>query len=109
MQSADSEFAGKAQARVLLGCWLLLLALTAGSFWSAEGGTVLGVGEGRDPMRGFEASRSAVAVVLGLAAIKAQLIAGVFMELFQAPRVWAVGMAVFIVSLASALILVLTW
>jgi len=110
MPSMDSESAEKAEARVLFGCWLVLLALTAGSFGLAEGGMILGLGDEPepDPARGFHGSWLAVAAVLGIAAIKAQLIAGVFMELIQAPRVWAVAMAGFIVSLAGVLILILT-
>jgi heme/copper-type cytochrome/quinol oxidase subunit 4 len=77
-------------ARFLFACWIFLLALTAGSFWIAEVDI---------------ASHVATAgVVLGIAALKAHLIAGVFMKMLQAPRAWAITLSGFLVAPAGLLI-----
>jgi len=78
------------QARLLLGIWLALLALTAGSLWIAD--------------IDIAADAATAAVVLGIAALKAHLIAGVFMELLQAPRAWAITMSAFLVGLTGLLV-----
>jgi cytochrome c oxidase subunit IV len=77
-------------ARLLFATWVFLLALTAGSFWIADVDSAVG--------------SATAAVVLGIAALKAHLIAGVFMEMLQAPRAWAIAMSVFLVSLAGSLV-----
>ena len=77
-------------ARLLFATWVFLLALTAGSFWIADVGSAVG--------------SATAAVVLGIAAMKAHLIAGVFMEMLQAPRAWAIAMSVFLVSMAGSLV-----
>ncbi|MBW2241153.1 MAG: cytochrome C oxidase subunit IV family protein [Deltaproteobacteria bacterium] len=71
---------------VLLATGCLLLALTAWSYWIAETGT------------------TTAWFVLGIAVLKAHFIAGIFMELHAAPRVWAVSLSVFLFTLASVLI-----
>ena len=78
--------------RLLFATWVFLLALTAGSFWIADVDVDFAVGS------------ATAAVVLGIAAMKAHLIAGVFMEMLQAPRAWAIAMSVFLVSLAGSLV-----
>lgn len=80
----------RGDARWLLACWAFLLALTAGSYWMAD----------------VEAAPGAATagLVLGIAALKAHLIAGVFMEMLEAPRAWAVTMSAFLVGLAGLLI-----
>jgi len=77
-------------ARLLFATWMFLLALTAGSIWIAD------VDSASDT--------ATAAVVLGIAALKAHLIAGVFMEMLLAPRAWAITMSVFLVSLAGLLV-----
>ena len=76
--------------RLLFATWVFLLALTAGSFWIADVDSAAG--------------SATAAVVLGIAALKAHLIAGLFMEMLQAPRAWAIAMSVFLVSLAGSLV-----
>jgi hypothetical protein len=77
-------------ARILIVGWLVLLGLTAGSFWisDADGGAV---------------SATALAV-LGLATLKAHFVAGLFMEMLHAPRIWAIAMSAFLLMLGGALI-----
>ena len=77
-------------ARLLFACWTFLLALTAGSFWIAE----VDIGS----------HATTAGVVLGIAAVKAHLIAGVFMEMIQAPRAWAIALSGFLVALTGLLI-----
>lgn len=77
-------------ARLLFAIWVFLLALTAGSFWIADVDSASG--------------SATAAVVLGIAALKAHLIAGVFMEMLRAPRAWAIAMSVFLISLAGLLV-----
>jgi cytochrome c oxidase subunit IV len=77
-------------ARLLFATWVFLLALTAGSFWVADVDSAAGT--------------ATASVVLGIAALKAHLIAGVFMEMLQAPRAWAIVMSVFLISLAGSLV-----
>jgi len=80
----------RGDARLLLLCWATLLALTAGSFWIADVDIAAGT--------------ASAGVVLGIAALKAHLIAGVFMEMLHAPRAWAAAMSTFLVVLTGLLI-----
>jgi heme/copper-type cytochrome/quinol oxidase subunit 4 len=77
-------------ARLLFACWIFLLALTAGSFWIAD--------------VDIAPHAATAGVVLGIAALKAHLIAGVFMEMLQAPRAWAIALSGFLVALTGLLI-----
>ena len=83
----------KREAWLLLGCWIVLIALTIASF---------GFAEGHDDANGPRAATAAL--VLGLAAMKAHLIAGLYMELLRAPRAWAIAMSAYLVALAALLI-----
>ena len=76
--------------RLLLAVCAILLALTAGSYWIAEGAS--------------GAQAATATVVLGIAALKAHLIAGVYMEMRTAPRAWAITMSLFVVGLVGLLI-----
>lgn len=78
------------EARLLFACWIFLLALTAGSFWIAE--------------VNLSADSAIAGVVLGIAALKAHLIAGVFMEMLQAPRIWAIALSAFLLALTGLLV-----
>ena len=80
----------KRAAQRLLATGLFLIAMTAGSYWIADG-------------RAGPAAATA-GLVLGIAALKAHLVAGVYMEMLQAPRAWAVVMSVFLVFQALMLI-----
>ena len=77
-------------ARALIVVWLVLMALTIGSFWLAD----------------VQALPSAATAtwVLGIAVLKGHLVAGAFMELAHAPRVWALAMSAFLVALAALLV-----
>jgi heme/copper-type cytochrome/quinol oxidase subunit 4 len=76
--------------RLLLLNLAVLLALTAGSFWIADVDV---------------APHAATAgVVLGIAVLKAHLVAGIFMEMLQAPRAWAIVMSVFLLSLTGLIL-----
>ena len=77
-------------ARRLLATGLFLIAMTAGSYWIADGRA--------------GPSAATAGLVLGIAALKAHLVAGVYMEMLQAPRAWAVVMSVFLVFQALMLI-----
>ena len=83
----------KREAWILLACWVTLIALTIASF---------GFAEGHDDTDGPRAATAAL--VLGLAAIKAHLIAGLYMELLRAPRAWAIAMSAYLVALATLLV-----
>jgi heme/copper-type cytochrome/quinol oxidase subunit 4 len=77
-------------ARALLATWLFLIALTIGSFaWA-------GVGAAADS--------GTAAWVLGLAAVKAHLIAGTFMEMRRGPRAPAVVMSGFLLAEAAVIV-----
>jgi heme/copper-type cytochrome/quinol oxidase subunit 4 len=77
-------------ARLLFACWIVLLALTVGSFWIAD--------------VDIAPHAATAGVVLGIAALKAHLIAGVFMEMLQAPRAWAITLSGFLIALTGLLI-----
>ena len=77
-------------ARILLICWASLLALTAGSFWLAD--------------VDIAPDAATAGIVLGIAVLKAHLIVGIFMEMLNAPRAWAVAMGLFLVTLTGLLI-----
>ena len=77
-------------ARILLICWAFLLALTAGSFWLADVDIAPGA--------------ATAGIVLGIAALKAHLIVGFFMEMLQAPKAWAATMSLFLIALTGLLI-----
>ena len=77
-------------ARRLLATGLFLIALTAGSFWIADG-------------RAAPAAATA-GLVLTIAALMAHFVAGVFMEMLKAPRAWAVMMSAFLVLQAALLV-----
>ena len=78
------------QARGLLVVWLVLMALTIGSFWLAD----------------VQAAPGAATAtwVLGIALLKGHLVAGAFMDLVHAPRVWALAMSGFLVALVALLV-----
>ncbi len=78
------------EARLLLAIWLLLLALTTGSFWIAD----LRVAPGA----------ATAGLVLAIATLKAHLVAGVFMEMLRGPRAWAAVMSGFLVAQAALLV-----
>ena len=82
-------------ARVLLTVWAVLLALTIGSFWLAD-------------VRGAPGAATAI-WVLGIATVKAHLIAGAYMEMVHAPRAWAVVMSGFLLLQAALLIALFSW
>lgn len=76
---------------LLLLCWIILIVLTFASFRIAEA-------DGNGP-------RAATAtLVLGIAVIKAHLIGAVYMELMDAPRVWAVAMSAYLLLLTGLLV-----
>ena len=86
----NSQPTSRRAAGVLLVIWLILMALTIGSFWFADVG-----GAGRAATAAF---------VLGIAALKGHLVAGVFMEMIHAPRAWAIVMSAFLVAQAALII-----
>ena len=77
-------------AGLLLATGLILIAMTAGSFWIAD-------------LRAAPAAATA-GLVLGIAALKAHLVAGVFMEMLHAPRAWAVVMSAFLLLQTAILV-----
>ncbi len=81
------------RVRWLLVTWAALLTLTAASYWIAEVQVGLGGASAR--------------LVLGIAVLKAHLIAGVFMEMLAAPRVWALAMSGFLLGLTGLLVALL--
>jgi len=81
----------KKDARVLGATWIVLVGLTLGSFWLARSSPTTG----------------AAAWVLGVAALKGHLIAGIFMEMRRGPRVWAAAMSLFLLAEAAVIFLVL--
>ncbi len=84
----------KSSLRTLSLAWVILLGLTAGSFLISDRGN---------------GSMSATALaVIGLATLKAHLVAGLFMELIQAPRIWTVAMSAFLLLLGGSLIVLLS-
>lgn len=83
-----------ATSRILIVSWIILLGSTGGSFWIS------------DVDRGSTASTALG--VLGLATLKAHLVAGVFMEMVHAPRVWAFVMSGFLLMLGASLIALLS-
>ena len=89
-KSTQSKSLATMKLRILTLAWIVLLGLTAGSFWIAEGA-------------GDSKSSTAFAV-LGFATLKAHLVAGLFMEMIHAPRIWAVAMSAFLSTLGGALI-----
>jgi caa(3)-type oxidase subunit IV len=80
-------------ARILAVVWLALMAFTLATWRIAEGGSWTGA--------------RAAALILGIAVAKCHLIAGVFMELRTAPRVWAVLMSFYLLALGGGLLALL--
>ena len=73
--------------------WLALMALTFGTWRIADGGAWTGA--------------SAAALILGIAVAKCHLIAGVFMELRTAPRLWAAVVSAYLLVLGGGLLALL--
>ena len=93
MDAANTDAMTTSEAthsRLLLVTWIFLLALTVGSYWISD------VDD--------ESGATTAIAVLGLATWKAHLVAGVFMEMRQAPRVWAAVMSGFLLALGGSLI-----
>ncbi len=91
--SPAPEPSREGEARVLWVVWIALIALTLGSY--------------RLSMPGVAAAAGASAWLIGVAALKGHLIAGVFMELRRGPLVWAVLMSGFLVAEAALVIAIL--
>jgi heme/copper-type cytochrome/quinol oxidase subunit 4 len=77
-----SERTPKREARVLAATWVALVSLTLGSFWLSDADAV--------------SAGQATAWLLGFAALKSHLIAGVFMDMGRGPRAWAAVMSGFL-------------
>jgi len=82
----------KREARALAITWVVLVSLTLGSFWLADSST---------PVRG------ATAWVLGFAALKSHVIAGVFMEMRSGPLAAAAAMSGFLLAEAALVVMIL--
>ena len=88
--SAGNTGTATNNSRVLLVVWIILLGLTAGSYWISyvDRGSIAATAFG----------------VLALAILKGHLIAGLFMEMIHAPRIWAFAMSGFLLMLGGSLI-----
>jgi cytochrome c oxidase subunit IV len=82
----------KRDARTLLVTWLLLFALTLGSFWLASSN---------------RPGAETTAWLLGFAALKSHLIAGVFMEMRRGPLAWAAVMSGFLLAETGLILAIL--
>lgn len=82
-------------ARTLLISWLGLVALTVGSFLLSEAGADSAV------------VAAAAGGVLGLAVLKSHVIAGVYMEMWRGPRLWAFVMSGFLLAEAALVLAIL--
>jgi hypothetical protein len=82
----------KRDARTLLATWLLLMALTLGSFWLA---------------RSNVSNAEATAGLLGAAVLKSLLIASIYMEMRRGPVVWAAVMSGFLLGEAGLILVIL--
>jgi len=80
------------EARTLGVTWAVLVSLTLGSFWVADSSSV---------------SSAATVWVLGFAALKSHVIAGVFMEMRRGPRAWAIAMSAFLLAEAALIVAIL--
>lgn len=82
-------------AGILVAVWLALMVATLVTWQISERGAWTGEG--------------ATALILAIAVVKCQLVAGVYMELLSAPRVWAAVMGLALLALGGGLLAVLLW
>ena len=90
---------GRVSARALTWAWLVLVAITLGSWWLAPAhvsGTV-------------QASTPITAVVLLLAAVKSRVIIGYFMEVKTAPRWLRTALDVWLSALLAVVFVIHLW
>jgi len=91
--AAPEVAAQRGAGRILLFAWLVLMALTVGSYALSDSGRAPGAG--------------ATPWLLSFAALKSHLIAGIYMEMGHGPRGWLFLMSSFLIAEASLVWIVL--
>ena len=89
----DPEVAPQQAGRILLLTWLVLMALTVGSYALSDIGRA--------------SSAGATPWLLAFAVLKSHLIAGIYMEMRHGPRIWLALMSSFLIAEAALVCVVL--